>query len=77
MGKSAKRPPTCCLPHCIGTWITRRSPDSNRADPEERLLPVLARRMEQMEARLRLLEEEQRGGIDLTRFYNANQDQTP
>jgi hypothetical protein len=48
-------------------------PRSERVDPEERLLPVLARRMEQVEARLRLLEEEQRGGIDLTRFYNANQ----
>jgi hypothetical protein len=49
-------------------------PRSERGDPEERLLPVLARRMEQVEARLRLLEEEQRGGIDLTRFYNAKQD---
>jgi hypothetical protein len=49
-------------------------PRSDKVDPEERLLPVLARRMEQVEARLRLLEEEQRGGIDLTRFYNANQD---
>ncbi len=52
-------------------------PRSEQADPEERLLPVLARRMEQVEARLRLLEEEQRGGIDLTRFYNANQDKSP
>lgn len=49
-------------------------PRSERVDPEERLLPSLARRVEQLEARLRLLEEEQRGGIDLTRFYNANQD---
>jgi hypothetical protein len=49
-------------------------PRSDKVDPEERLLPVLARRMEQVEARVRLLEEEQRGGIDLTRFYNANQD---
>jgi hypothetical protein len=52
-------------------------PRSERVDPEERLLPVLARRLEQVEARLRLLEEEQRGGIDLTRFYNANQNQAP
>ncbi len=49
-------------------------PRSDKVHPEERLLPVLARRMEQVEARVRLLEEEQRGGIDLTRFYNANQD---
>lgn len=38
-------------------------------DPEERLLPVLARRVEQLEARLKLVEEEQRGGIQLERFY--------
>jgi hypothetical protein len=52
-------------------------PKPERSDPEERLLPVLARRLEQVEARLRLLEEEQRGGIDLTRFYNANQNKAP
>lgn len=51
-------------------------PRSERVDPEERLLPTLARRLEQVEARLRLLEEEQRGGIDLTRFYNANQNKS-
>lgn len=51
-------------------------PRSERVDPDDRLLPSLARRVEQLEARLRLLEEEQRGGIDLTRFYNANQDKT-
>ncbi|MEQ8836934.1 MAG: hypothetical protein RID07_09030, partial [Lacipirellulaceae bacterium] len=38
-------------------------------DPEERLLPTLARRVEQLEARLKLVEEEQRGGIDLEKFY--------
>jgi hypothetical protein len=32
-------------------------------------LPQLARRMEQLENRLKLVEEEQRGGLDLTRFY--------
>ena len=52
-------------------------PRPEQADPEERLLPVLARRMEQMEARLRLLEDEQRGGIDLSKFYAANQPKTP
>jgi len=45
------------------------APRSAVADPEERLLPVLARRVEQLEARLKLVEEEQRGGIDLNRFY--------
>ena len=45
-------------------------PRTRQADPEERLLPVLARRVEQLEARLKLVEEEQRGGIQLERFYN-------
>jgi hypothetical protein len=44
-------------------------PRPKAADPEERLLPVLARRVEQLETRLKLLEEEQRGGIQLERFY--------
>jgi hypothetical protein len=33
------------------------------------LLPQLARRVERLETRLKLLEEEQSGGVDLTRFY--------
>lgn len=32
-------------------------------------LPQLARRLEQLERRLLLVEEEQRGGIDITKFY--------
>jgi hypothetical protein len=32
-------------------------------------LPQLARRLEQLEMRIKLVEEEQRGGIDLTKFY--------
>jgi hypothetical protein len=51
-------------------------PRTKVADPEERLLPVLARRVEQLELRLRLLEEEQRGGIQLERFY-ARPDAAP
>ncbi len=39
------------------------------ANPEQALLPQLARRLEQLEARLKLVEEEQRGGLDLTKFY--------
>jgi hypothetical protein len=38
-------------------------------DPEQHLLPALARRVEQLEARLKLVEQEQRGGIDLERFF--------
>lgn len=37
--------------------------------PEESLLPQLARRMEQLEKRIKFLEEEQRGGFDLSKFY--------
>jgi hypothetical protein len=51
-------------------------PEAPRPEPEEpevRLLPVLARRIEQLEARLKLVEEEQRGGIELDRFYAAQQ----
>jgi hypothetical protein len=44
-------------------------PAPPRADPTVDLLPRLARRVEQMEMRLKLLEEEQREtGIDLSRF---------
>jgi hypothetical protein len=38
-------------------------------DKEQALLPQLARRLEQLEMRLKILEEEQRGGLDLTKFY--------
>lgn len=44
-------------------------PRPRAEDPQERLLPVLARRVEQLETRIKLLEEEQRGGFDLTKFY--------
>ena len=49
------------------------APRPEPENPEERLLPVLARRVEQLESRLKLVEEEQRGGIQLERFYAENQ----
>ena len=49
------------------------APKPQPEDPEERLLPSLARRVEQLESRLKLVEEEQRGGINLERFYAENQ----
>jgi hypothetical protein len=49
------------------------APKPRPADPEQGLLPQLARRMEQLEARLKLVEEEQRGGVNLERFYAENQ----
>lgn len=39
------------------------------ADKDQALLPQLARRLEQLEMRLKIMEEEQRGGIDLSKFY--------
>ncbi len=39
------------------------------ADREMAMLPQLARRLEQLEMRLKIIEEEQRGGLDLTKFY--------
>jgi hypothetical protein len=42
----------------------------------EQALPQIARRLEQMEMRLKLVEEEQRGGVDLTQFYQRP-DQPP
>jgi hypothetical protein len=52
-------------------------PRTQLADPEERLLPVLARRIEQLEGRLKLLEEEQRGGIQLEQFYTQPDPEAP
>ena len=52
-------------------------PRTRVADPEVRLLPTLARRVEQLEARLKLLEEEQRGGIQLERFYAQTEPEKP
>jgi hypothetical protein len=49
------------------------APRPEPENPEERLLPVLARRVEQLEARLKLVEEEQRGGIELDKFFAAQQ----
>lgn len=40
------------------------------ADETQDLVPQLARRLERMEARVKLLEEEHKGGIDLARFYD-------
>ncbi len=47
-------------------------PEPPRVTPvgkEQALLPQLARRLEQLETRLKIMEEEQRGGIDLSKFY--------
>jgi hypothetical protein len=38
-------------------------------DQTSELIPLLIRRVERMEMRLKLLEDEQKGGIDLSKFY--------
>jgi hypothetical protein len=43
-------------------------PRVKMADKQD-LLPQIARRLEQLETRLKIMEEEQRGGLDLTQFY--------
>jgi hypothetical protein len=45
-----------------------RVPRLQPIDESRTLLPQLLRRVERLETRLKLLEEEQRGGIDLSRF---------
>lgn len=44
-------------------------PRQKRAAEEENLVPVLLRRIEHLENRLQLLDEELRGGINLNRFF--------
>lgn len=39
------------------------------ADESTQLVPRLLRRVEQLEARVKLVEEEQKGGIDITSYY--------
>jgi hypothetical protein len=40
-------------------------------DPLPSLVPQLQRRIENIESRLKLIEEEHRGGIDITKFYGS------
>jgi hypothetical protein len=43
-------------------------------DHTPQIIPTLLRRLERAEARIKLLEEEQKGGIDLTKFYRREDD---
>ena len=47
-------------------------PRPKPGDPTSELLPLLIRRVERMEMRLKLLEDEQKGGIDLSKFYRES-----
>ena len=46
-------------------------PRPKPVDDTSQLTAQLSRRLEQLQGRIQLLEEEQRGGIDLTRFFNG------
>ncbi|TWT89489.1 hypothetical protein [Stieleria varia] len=43
-----------------------------KTDPNVDLVPQLARRLERLEARIGLMEEERRAGLDITKFYEQN-----
>jgi len=47
-------------------------PRQRRAVEEEHLVPILQRRVEHLENRLQLLEEELRGGVNLNRFMGTS-----
>ena len=46
-------------------------PRQEPIDPLPALVPQLQRRMERLEMRIKLMEEEQRGGLDITKFYGG------
>jgi len=55
-------------------------PEIPRLEPVDRtpeIIPALQRRMERLETRLKLVEEESKGGIDLTKFYGKTLDDLP
>ena len=52
-------------------------PRLQRRTDEENLVPLLQRRVEQLENRLQLLEEELRGGVNLNRFVLGNEKNEP
>lgn len=45
-------------------------PKAIPVDQTRDIIPNLARRIDRLETRIKLVEEEQRGGIDLTKFYS-------
>jgi hypothetical protein len=49
-------------------------PRPQKPDESPQLLPLLVRRVERLESRLKLAEEELKGGIDITRFYAPPED---
>ncbi|MEQ8788464.1 MAG: hypothetical protein RIC55_19295 [Pirellulaceae bacterium] len=54
-----------------------RVPRGQKFNENRDLVPQLMRRLERIETRLKLMEEEQREGIDITRFYNPKSPPIP
>lgn len=47
-------------------------PKPTRVDERQDLIAQMARRMERLEARIQLMEEERRASLDITKFYEQN-----
>ncbi len=55
-----------------------RVPRPTRADENKDAIPQLMRRVERLETRLKLMEEERRSSLDITKFYkHPNDDSSP
>ncbi|MDA8745908.1 hypothetical protein N9N28_14865 [Rubripirellula amarantea] len=52
-------------------------PRTKPRDENRDLIPQLARRIERLESRIKLMEEERRGGLDITRFYEKHKNNLP
>ena len=47
-------------------------PKPKLVDENQDLIPQMARRLERLEARIQLMEEERRASLDITKFYEQN-----
>ncbi len=47
-------------------------PRPKLADKQQEIIPQMARRIERLEARIQLMEEERRASLDITKFYEQN-----
>ncbi|MBQ1456725.1 MAG: hypothetical protein IIZ25_12850 [Thermoguttaceae bacterium] len=69
---SRKRDPSFLFSALSRHLAYPKVPRAKKIKEEENLIPVLKRRIELLESRLQILEEELRGGIQLERFYKKN-----
>jgi hypothetical protein len=49
-------------------------PRPRRRDETKEVIPQLMRRMERLESRIKLMEEERRASLDITKFYKKPED---